>query len=96
MASEKQNSLRFKQLEKQVRRVLSLPVSGNSTKSGKIVLREGPYQENSIAIPFCRSSTCASWLNQVEIWFNRISQQAIRRGTFRIVKIQVLAARSPD
>src|SRR5260370_13456038 len=52
MASEKQNSLRFKQLEKQVRKVLSLPVSGNSTKSGKIVLREGPYQENSIAIPF--------------------------------------------
>jgi hypothetical protein len=59
MASEKQNSLRFKQLEKQVRKVLSLPVSGNSTKSGKIVLREGPYQENSIGIPFCRSSTYA-------------------------------------
>jgi len=28
----------------------------------------------------------ASWLNQVEIWFNRITQQAIRRGTFRSVK----------
>src|SRR5258708_35326924 len=27
--------------------------------------------------------TYASWLNQVEIWFNRITQQAIRRGTFR-------------
>jgi len=27
-----------------------------------------------------------SWLNQVEIWFNRITQQAIRRGTFRNVK----------
>jgi len=25
-------------------------------------------------------------LNQVEIWFNRITQQAIRRGTFRSVK----------
>jgi len=25
--------------------------------------------------------TYASWLNQVEIWFNRITQQAIRRGT---------------
>jgi len=24
--------------------------------------------------------TYASWLNQVEIWFNRITQQAIRRG----------------
>ena len=33
--------------------------------------------------------TCASWLNQVEIWFNRIIQQAIRRGTFRSVKKQV-------
>lgn len=30
--------------------------------------------------------TYASWLNQVEIWFNRITQQAIRRGTFRSVK----------
>jgi len=30
--------------------------------------------------------TYASWPNQVEIWFNRITQQAIRRGTFRSVK----------
>jgi len=30
--------------------------------------------------------TYASWLNQVEIWFNLISQQAIRRGTFHSVK----------
>jgi len=30
--------------------------------------------------------TCASWLNQVEIWFNIITQQAIRRGTFRSVR----------
>jgi putative transposase len=28
----------------------------------------------------------ASWLNQIEIWFNRITQRAIRRGTFRSVK----------
>jgi len=26
------------------------------------------------------------WWNQVEIWFNRITLQAIRRGTFRSVK----------
>lgn len=30
--------------------------------------------------------TYASWLNQVEIWFNIITQQAIRRGTFSSVK----------
>lgn len=30
--------------------------------------------------------TYASWLNQVEIWFNLVTQQAIRRGTFRNVK----------
>jgi putative transposase len=30
--------------------------------------------------------TYASWLNQVEIWFHRITQQAIRRGTFQSVK----------
>ena len=33
--------------------------------------------------------TYASWLNQVEMWFNRITQQAIRRGTFRSVKERV-------
>lgn len=30
--------------------------------------------------------TYASWLNQVEIWFNIITQKAIRRGTFKNVK----------
>ena len=30
--------------------------------------------------------TYASWLNQVEIWFNIITQRAIRRGTFRHVR----------
>ena len=30
--------------------------------------------------------TYASWLNQVEIWFNLITQQAIRRGTFTSVR----------
>ena len=29
--------------------------------------------------------TDASWLNQLETWFNRITQRAIRRGTFRSV-----------
>lgn len=29
--------------------------------------------------------TYASWLNQVEVWFNIITQRAIRRGTFRSV-----------
>lgn len=33
--------------------------------------------------------TYASWLNQVEIWFNIITQKAIRRGTFRSVKALV-------
>ena len=30
--------------------------------------------------------TYASWLNQVEIWFNLITQKAIRRGTFTSVR----------
>lgn len=33
--------------------------------------------------------TYASWLNQVEIWFNLITQRAIRRGTFSSVKALV-------
>jgi transposase len=30
--------------------------------------------------------TYGSWLNQVEVWFNLITQRAIRRGTFKSVK----------
>lgn len=30
--------------------------------------------------------TYASWLNQVEIWFNIVTQRAIRRGSFRSVR----------
>ena len=30
--------------------------------------------------------TYASWLNQVEMWFDIITQRAIRRGTFKSVK----------
>ena len=33
--------------------------------------------------------TYASWLNQVERWFGIITQQAIRRGTFKSVKALV-------
>jgi hypothetical protein len=32
------------------------------------------------------TSVVVSWLNQVEIEFNQITQQALRRGTFRGVK----------
>jgi putative transposase len=31
-------------------------------------------------------NTYSSWLNQVERWFGLITQQAIRRGSFRNVK----------
>jgi len=34
----------------------------------------------------CYTPTYASWLNQVETWFNLITQRAIRRGTFKSVK----------
>lgn len=30
--------------------------------------------------------TYGSWLNQVEIWFNLVTQRAIHRGTFKSVK----------
>jgi len=33
-----------------------------------------------------RTPTYGSWLNQVEIWFNIITQQAIRRGSFPSVR----------
>ena len=41
---------------------------------------------NTTTIPCAQRSNLLSWLNQVEIWFNRITQQAIRRGTFSSVK----------
>jgi putative transposase len=34
--------------------------------------------------------TYASWLNQVEIWFNLITQRAIRRGSFQSVNHLIL------
>jgi putative transposase len=39
-----------------------------------------------VSSPWHFTPTYASWLNQVEIWFNRITQQAIRRGKFTSVK----------
>ena len=33
--------------------------------------------------------TYASWLNQVEIWFNIITRQVIRRDSFRKVKERI-------
>ena len=35
--------------------------------------------------------TYSSWLNQVEIWFNIITQRAIRRGSFTSVKKLIVA-----
>jgi putative transposase len=46
--------------------------------------REGAAARPRFHVHF--TPTYASWLNQVEIWFNRITQQAIRRGTFSSVK----------
>lgn len=37
-------------------------------------------------IPHHFTPTYSSWLNQVEIWFDIITQRAIRRGTFRSVR----------
>jgi len=45
-----------------------------------------PAQVSSLVSRVHFTPTYASWLNQVEIWFHRITQQAIRRGTFRSVK----------
>jgi putative transposase len=40
--------------------------------------------------------TYSSWLNQVEIWFNLITQRAIRRGTFSSVKELILKIETYD
>ncbi len=37
-------------------------------------------------VTFHFTPTSSSWMNQVEIWFNIITKQAIRRGTFKSVK----------
>jgi len=38
--------------------------------------------------------TGSSWLNQVEIWFNIITRQAIRRGTFTSLRVLITAIKS--
>jgi transposase len=37
-------------------------------------------------VTFHFTSTGSSWLNQVEIWFDIITKQAIRRGTFKSLR----------
>lgn len=55
-------------------------LSAHKTQAVKDFLAANPR------VRFHFTPTYSSWLNQVEIWFNRITQQAIRRGTFSSVK----------
>lgn len=40
-------------------------------------------------VTFHYTPTGSSWLNQVEIWFNIITRQAIRRGTFSSLRVLI-------
>ena len=40
-------------------------------------------------VSFHFTPTGSSWLNQVEIWFNIITRQAIRRGTFSSLRVLI-------
>ena len=55
-------------------------LSAHKTKAVQEFLEENPK------VRFHFTPTDSSWLNQVEIWFNIITQKAIRRGTFGSVK----------
>ena len=55
-------------------------LSAHKTQAVREFLQQHPR------VRFHFTPTYSSWLNQVEIWFNRITQRAIRRGTFRSVK----------
>ncbi|MDR0416863.1 MAG: IS630 family transposase [Propionibacteriaceae bacterium] len=50
-----------------------------STHKGEAVKA---WLEKHPAVTFHFTPTGSSWLNQVETWFNIITKQAIRRGTF--------------
>jgi transposase len=45
-------------------------------------------------VTFHFTPTGSSWLNQVEIWFNIITRQAIRRGTFTSLRVLIKAIKS--
>jgi transposase len=45
-------------------------------------------------VTFHYTPTGSSWLNQVEIWFNIITRQAIRRGTFTSLRVLINAINS--
>jgi len=53
---------------------------------GDAILRTGSSPVNEFALLGEACNTLRLTGNQVEIWFNRITQQTIRRGTFRSVK----------
>jgi transposase len=45
-------------------------------------------------VAFHFTPTGSSWLNQVEIWFNIITRQAIRRGTFTSLRVLIKTIKS--
>src|SRR6187549_1842259 len=45
-------------------------------------------------VTFHFTPTGSSWLNQVEIWFNIITRQAIRRGTFTSLRVLIKTIKS--
>jgi len=45
-------------------------------------------------VTFHFTPTGSSWLNQVEIWFNIITRQAIRRGTFTSLRVLIKTIQS--
>ena len=48
--------------------------------------RRAHFGAVSISYSLYTKPTYSSWLNQVEIWFNIITQKAIRRDSFQSVK----------
>ena len=60
------------------------PISSSAKSSG--FLNESLTQDTSSRFHLHFTPTYSSWLNQVERWFVLITQQAIRRGSFKSVK----------
>ena len=59
------------------RRPITAPINTSKSSAGSLL---GPAYHIHFA------PTYSSWINQVEIWFNIITQKAIRRGSFSSVR----------
>jgi hypothetical protein len=67
----------------------STRVAWTSWRSSRKPSQPKAWPADNPRVTFHFTPIGSSWMNQIEIWFGIITRQAVRRGTFGSVKVQV-------